>query len=162
MLIPAIQHSESAIYIHISPPSWTPCHPIPYPTTLGHHRAPSWDPCAIPQLPTSYLFYALQCTHVNIYWCICRPHLVGPCPLILPWHCLLQWLPFLRVCSRKPWLPVLTFSSVSEAAVCTAFIFSYGSNKECWYFSLSGFLCIVRHVMVSSKIFKCKNRNPYF
>ena len=119
VLVPAIQHSQSAIYIHISPPSWTPSHPIPYPTTLGHHRAPGWDPCAIQQLPTSYLFYTWQCLYVNIYWCVWRPHLVGSCSLILSWHCFLQWLLFLCVCSRKPWLPGFTFSSVLEVAVCT-------------------------------------------
>ena len=37
----------------------------PHPVHLGHPRALSWAPCAIPQVPTSYLFYTWQCTYVN-------------------------------------------------------------------------------------------------
>ena len=46
---------ESAVRIHISPPSWTSLLPD-HPTPLGHHRAPSWAPHAIEQLPTSIYF----------------------------------------------------------------------------------------------------------
>ena len=49
-----LKRRESAICIHISPPSWTSLpphsHPACYPTTLGHH-------CAIQRVLTSYRFY---------------------------------------------------------------------------------------------------------
>ena len=52
-LVSAVQWSESAMCIHISPPSWTSLsHPTPSPA-LGHPRAWSWAPCAIEQLLTS-------------------------------------------------------------------------------------------------------------
>ena len=49
VLVSAIQWSESAICIHISPPSWTFLSPT-RPTHLGHYRAPSRAPCAIQQV----------------------------------------------------------------------------------------------------------------
>ena len=50
------------VYMYI-PPSWTslPAHPF-YP---GHHRALSWAPWTLQQVPTGYLFYTWQCTHIN-------------------------------------------------------------------------------------------------
>ena len=56
LLISAVQQCESAICIHISPPSWTSLPPL-HPTPPGHHRTLSWAPCAIHQLPNSHLFY---------------------------------------------------------------------------------------------------------
>ena len=38
--VSAMQHRESPINMHISPPFWTPL-----PPPLGHHRAPGWAPC---------------------------------------------------------------------------------------------------------------------
>ena len=43
VLVSAVQQSESAIHIHMSPypfPLASPSHP-PYPTPLGGHKAPS-------------------------------------------------------------------------------------------------------------------------
>ena len=62
-LVSVVQQNESAVYIHISPPSspslppHAPSHPTPHPTPLAHYRAPSRNPCAIQQLPTSCLFH---------------------------------------------------------------------------------------------------------
>ena len=59
VLVSAVQQSESAICIHISPyplPLEPHSHP-PYPIPLGRHKAPSWSPCAMQQLPTSHPFY---------------------------------------------------------------------------------------------------------
>jgi len=81
--------SQSAIYIHISPPSWNSLPPIPYSTSLGHHRAPSWASCAIQQLPANYFthgsvhmsmlpsqFPFLPCVYMSIlYFCISIPAL---------------------------------------------------------------------------------------
>ena len=39
-LVSAGQRSESPIFIHISPPSWTSLHSTPHSASLGHHRAP--------------------------------------------------------------------------------------------------------------------------
>ena len=78
VLVSAVQWSESAICIHVSPPCWTSL-PPPLPPDVGRHRAPSWAPCAVPQVPTSYLFYAWQCIYV-------KPNL--PIHPILPFpHC---------------------------------------------------------------------------
>ena len=40
-LVSVIQQSESAVRIHLSPPSCTSLPPFPHPTPLGPHRAPS-------------------------------------------------------------------------------------------------------------------------
>ena len=54
MLVSAVQQSELAACVHISPPSWaSPCSSL---TPLGYHR-PSWAPCAVQQLPTTVLSY---------------------------------------------------------------------------------------------------------
>ena len=46
--------NESAINIHISPPSWTSLPPTHrHLTPLGYHRAPGRAPYAIQQLPTA-------------------------------------------------------------------------------------------------------------
>ena len=38
VLVSAVQQSESALCIHVTPPSW-PSLQLPHPTHLGHHRA---------------------------------------------------------------------------------------------------------------------------
>ena len=43
------------------PPETSPASPV----TLGGHRAAGLPPCAIPQLPTSCLFYTRSCIYVN-------------------------------------------------------------------------------------------------
>ena len=45
VLVSVVQGSESAICIHISPPSWTSL-PYPHSTHLGRHQAPSRTSCA--------------------------------------------------------------------------------------------------------------------
>ena len=72
LLVSAVQKHESAIYIHISPPSGTsllhaprPIHPSR--SSQSYHRASSWAPWAIQQVPTSYL---LIFTHDSIYMSI--------------------------------------------------------------------------------------------
>ena len=58
-----IQQHESAISIHISPPSCTSPPSLPlHPTALGCHRALGWAPCVIQQLPPAFYF-----TYVNVY-----------------------------------------------------------------------------------------------
>ena len=58
-----IQQHESAISIHISPPSCTSPPSLPlHPTPLGCHRALGWTPCVIQQLPPAFYF-----TYVNVY-----------------------------------------------------------------------------------------------
>ena len=50
MLVSVVQQSESAICIHISPYPLhlkPPSH-LPYPTSLGNHKAPNWSPCEKP------------------------------------------------------------------------------------------------------------------
>ena len=49
----AIYQQESAIDIHMSPPSHFP----PHPTHPECHRALGQAPCAIQQIPFGYLFY---------------------------------------------------------------------------------------------------------
>ena len=44
VLVSAVQRSESAVSIHMSPLSWSSC---PHHTHLGHYRAPSWASCAL-------------------------------------------------------------------------------------------------------------------
>ena len=44
MLISAVPQCESAVSIHISPPSWASLPPHFHPTLLGHQRALSWAP----------------------------------------------------------------------------------------------------------------------
>ena len=94
VLVSAVQWSESATCIHISPPSWTS--PSPHPTLLGHHRARSWAPCAIQQLPASYPFYTRYCEYIN-------PHFPVHLSPLLHVH-----LSILHVCISIPALQTLT------------------------------------------------------
>ena len=55
VLVSAVQRSESAICICISPPSGTSL-PLSQPTHVCHHRAPSWAPCAFPRFPLASSF----------------------------------------------------------------------------------------------------------
>ena len=72
MLLSAVQH-ESAIRIHISPPSW-PSPNSSHPTALGHHGAPSWAPCTVRQLAASCL------THGSVYMSMLLSQSVPPSP----------------------------------------------------------------------------------
>ena len=72
MLISAVQQHESAICIHIPPPS--------SPTPLGHHRAPSWAPCAIRHLPTSQQIYMAVYIHQCYSPNSSKPPLLPLCP----------------------------------------------------------------------------------
>ena len=56
MFVSAVQQSESAIRIHIAPPSWASLPPLPHSTPPGHHRALSWAPCVVRQLPLALYF----------------------------------------------------------------------------------------------------------
>ena len=62
MLVSAIHQHESALGIHMSPPSWT-SHLSLLPTLLGCHRALVWAPWVIQKVPSGYRFY--------MRWCIC-------------------------------------------------------------------------------------------
>ena len=57
----SIQQCESAISIHMSPPSWTSLQLPSHPTPLDYHTAPGWAPCVIQQLHPGYLFYTWRC-----------------------------------------------------------------------------------------------------
>ena len=50
-------HHESAIGIHVSPPSWTLSHLPPHSASLGCYRAPAGVPWVIQQIPIGYLFF---------------------------------------------------------------------------------------------------------
>ena len=48
VLVSAVQHSGSAVCVHLSSPSQASLpHPFLHPTCPDHHRASSWAPCAI-------------------------------------------------------------------------------------------------------------------
>ena len=63
MWVSDVQWSESAIYMHISPPSWDSLPPS-YSTSIGHQKVPSWIPCAIQQL----LFFITNSTDRICYF----------------------------------------------------------------------------------------------
>lgn len=56
LLVPAKQQSESAVCVHVSPPSWAA---LP-PPSLGQHRAPGWAPCT-GTAASQGLFYTWYC-----------------------------------------------------------------------------------------------------
>ena len=64
VLVFALQRSESAVCIHISPPAPTSCS-IAHSTPADHRRTLSRAPCVKQQLPTSCLFYIWWCMEVN-------------------------------------------------------------------------------------------------
>ena len=78
VLVSAVQWSESAIRIPISPSSWTSL--PPFPLHLGHHRGPSWAPCAIQQVPTTYLFTHGSVFMSNLISQFTPPSPSPPCP----------------------------------------------------------------------------------
>ena len=90
MVISAVQRSESATCICVSPPSWVSL-PAPRPSHLGHHRALNWAPCAVQEAPTSRRCYTWWCVYVSstfsVLPAISFPHCVHslhlclyPCP----------------------------------------------------------------------------------
>ena len=88
MLISAIHQHESAVSIHMSPPSHLPFHPIP----LGCHRAPDLSSlCRMANFHWLYILhmemYMFQCYFLNLS----HPQLPALCPqicsLYLSLHC---------------------------------------------------------------------------
>ena len=73
LLVSAAQQRESAIIIHLSPPSWA-SPSKPHPTSLGHHRARA-EPPMLHSYPTSFLFYTCVCAHMCAQSCptFCNP-----------------------------------------------------------------------------------------
>ena len=69
VLVSAIQHRESVIIIHTSPPSWVSL-PSPNPIPLGHHRTLGWAPCVIAtshQSPVLHsIVYIRQCYFLHL------------------------------------------------------------------------------------------------
>ena len=61
LLVTAVQHSESAICIHISPLLGTSLPFRPNPTPRGHHRALSWASWAIYQIYSLIIFSLQPC-----------------------------------------------------------------------------------------------------
>ena len=83
VLVSALRQSESAICVHISPPSLasplTP-HPTP-PHPSRSSQSSGWTPCAIQQLLTSHLFYTCSiCMSVLLFQLI--PAFLAPCPKV--------------------------------------------------------------------------------
>ena len=76
VLASAIQQCESAVSLHIYPPSWT--YPLSYPVPLGCHRVPRSTPCVKQQLPISYLFCLWWCVWFSVTLSI-HPTLSFPC-----------------------------------------------------------------------------------
>ena len=68
VILSAVKQSQSAMWISISPPSWTSLPPHPPPSHLGHHRA--WA-----ELPAPYskLAPAIYLAHGSVY---VNPHLL--------------------------------------------------------------------------------------
>ena len=63
-LVSSVQHHESPICTHISPPSWAFLPALLHRTPVGRHRAPSWAPCITASHQLSVLLmvvYLRQC-----------------------------------------------------------------------------------------------------
>ena len=85
MLFSVKPQHESAIGIHMSPPSWTSLSPPNHPTPLGCHRALSWAPCVTQQISMAYLILHLV---VHMFQC-CSLNLSHPLlPLLGPQVCI--------------------------------------------------------------------------
>ena len=89
VLVPAVQQSESAIFIHISPyplPLASPSHP-PYPTPLGGHKALADLPVLCGCFPLAIYF-----TFGSIYMPMPLSHFIpaspspSPCPQVCSLH----------------------------------------------------------------------------
>ena len=78
VLVFALQRSESAVCIHISPPA-PASYSIAHSTPADHRRTLSRAPCVKQQLPTSCLFYIWWCMEVNPNLLI-HPILLPPPP----------------------------------------------------------------------------------
>ena len=71
----AIQQRESAMCLHVSPPSWTSFHPPSYPTPLGRHGAWGWAPCVYSGSPLAICF-----TYGSVYVSMLLSQFVPPSP----------------------------------------------------------------------------------
>ena len=78
LLASTIQQHESAICIHMSPPSWKSLSPSPPPILLDCHRAPGWASCPLQQPPMSCLFHTWQSVCFSASLSVC-PALSFPC-----------------------------------------------------------------------------------
>ena len=97
LLVSTIYQHESAIGIHVSPPSWNSSHLLPRPTPLGCRRAPdlsslchTWN---VRWLSNFHMIICMfQCYSLNLS----RPLLTPLCPQVFSLrlcpHCSLQYL----------------------------------------------------------------------
>ena len=86
-LVSAVQHHESPVCTHISPPSWAVLPAPLHRTPVGRHRAPSWAPCITASHQLSVLLMVV---------CLRQCYSLGSChlsfPLCLQVHCPCLWL----------------------------------------------------------------------
>ena len=70
--VSVVQWSQSAICMHISPPSWSSLLP-PHPSHLGHQRALNWASCVVWQVPTIFFFLIpLFSMFIHFWTLLCR------------------------------------------------------------------------------------------
>ena len=121
LLVPAIQHHESALSVHIASPSWASLPPSPYPTSLGCHPALHWAPCVLQQLLLAVCFI-----YGNVYFQCYALHLSHP---LLPLLC--------QVCS----VCLCLYSCPANWITGTIFLDSvYMCYMQYFFFSLSDLL----------------------
>ena len=95
MLVSAIQQGDSAICMHISPPSWTSL-PTPHPSPLGQHRASVEFPMLYIALICKYLFilhmvmYMFQCYSLNSSHPLLPPRVQKPSLCLWKGHVLIK------------------------------------------------------------------------
>ena len=126
VLLSAVQWSEWAVGIHISPPSGASLPPA-HPADLGQRGALSWAPCATPHVPRAAYF-----THGSAY---CQP--------TLPIHASVPHFhtSILYVCISIPVLQIAppifachTEWSKSEREKQISYINTYTRNQEAFFF----------------------------
>ena len=71
----AIHQRESAVCIHVSPPSWTSFSPLILSHPLGHHGARGWAPCVSRNFPLAICF-----TYGSVYVSVLFSQFVPPSP----------------------------------------------------------------------------------
>ena len=81
VLVSAAPQCESAICVHVPPPSSLSSNPPPHPAPLGHDRAPSCTACTTQQLLTGYFTRVV---------CVCQ------CCVFSSFH---PFLPMSTICS---------------------------------------------------------------